>query len=81
MTEMAKMAMMERPARRLRKLCTHLAGGPCAQSEAVAEPPATPEQSLTDAERDVCIVRVPLITEASLGGPRVGLGQRTHAPP
>ena len=58
---------MERPARRLRNLCTHLTPKPCAQSEAVAEPPATPEQSLTDAERDVCIVRVPLITGASLG--------------
>ena len=34
---------MERPARRLRKLCTHLAGGPCAESEAVAEPSFTIE--------------------------------------
>ena len=56
MAEMAK--EMARPARRLRKLSTHLAGGPCAQSEAVAES-LTLEQSLTDAERDTCIVRPP----------------------
>ena len=76
MAEMAK--EMARPARRLRKLSAHLAGGPCAQSEAVAEP-QTPEQSLTDAERDTCIVRPPAWASV---GPEGGIvAQRTHAPP